>query len=426
MSRLKVKILLCFSTVTIASPVCAQTVSTLDFSYMLNTLSLLVSAVLVMMMAAGFTMIQAGSVRNRSVSTVLTENITLYSIASIVFFVVGYEFMYGESVAGIFGQFKPWTAAEVTDRRVNVLTEQPSSASWFFEMVFAAITAAIVSGALAERIKFWPFAVIVAFLAGVLYPMTGHWTWGGGWLADRGFVDFAGATIVHAVGGWAALAGLFLLGARRGRFDIDGNAHTLPQASLPLAALGTFTLWIGWFGLNGGSQMGFSTPQDALAVATIFTNTNVAAAAGVITVTLTSQLVYRRLDLALILNGALAGLVSISADPLSPSLATSAGIGSFGGLLMIAATKLLEQLQLDDVVGAIPVHLVAGTWGTLAVCLSVPSATLETQLLGIVSIGAFVFSTSFALWALLRRLVGIRNPRITDAHSDEEAACNAD
>ena len=400
----------------------AQSSPALEVGYILNTVLLLVSGVLVMLMAAGFAMLQAGTVRNRSVTTVLTKNIALYSIASIVFFLVGYEFMYGESVAGIFGQFKPWMATEVTDRRVNVLTEQPSSASWFFEMVFAAITAAIVSGALAERIKFWPFSIFVILLAGVLYPITGHWTWGGGWLADKGFVDFAGSTIVHAVGGWAALAGLFLLGSRRGRFDQLGHAHPLPPASLPLAMLGTFTLWIGWFGLNGGSHMGFSTPQDALAVATIFTNTNVAAAGGVLVVTVVSQLIYRHIDLALMLNGALAGLVSISAEPLSPSLALAAGIGGVGGLFMMAATKLMEQLQLDDVVGAIPVHLFAGTWGTLAVCLSVPTARLETQLLGIISIGGFIFIVSLTLWSLLRCFIGIRHAHADKRFADEVTA----
>jgi Amt family ammonium transporter len=389
----------------------AQTAPTAEVGYMLNTLLLLICGVLVMFMAAGFAMLEAGMARSKSVAVILAKIIALYSIASIMFFLVGYELMYGESVSGLFGEFKIWHAAEVPGAPIDVATGQPSSASWFFQMVFVAVAAAVVSGALAERIKFWPFAAFVVILTGILYPITGHWTWGGGWLSELGFIDFAGSTIVHAVGGWAALAGILLLGSRRGRFSDDGQPQVLAPSSLPIVTLGTFILWLGWFGFNGGSQLAFSTPEDALAVATIFANTNAAAAGGVIAVTVLSQVIYRRLDLTLILNGALAGLVSITAEPLAPSLANAALIGAIGGVLMMIGTRVLEQLQLDDVVGAIPVHLVAGTWGTLAVCLTNPDASLEAQLIGVISIGGFTFVTCFAVWFTLRRLVGIRLKR---------------
>ena len=381
-----------------------------DTGYMLNTLLLLVCGVLVMFMAAGFAMLEAGMVRSKSVAVILAKNIALYAIASLMFFLVGYELMYGESVKGLLGQFSIWTPGEVPGASIDVSTGQPSSASWFFQMVFVATAASVVSGALAERVKFWSFAAFVIALTGIMYPITGHWTWGGGWLAQLGFADFAGSTIVHSVGGWAALAGVILLGARRGRFDEDGNAVTLPPSSLPIVTLGTFILWLGWFGFNGGSQLAFSTPGDALAVATIFVNTNAGAAGGVIAVAIVSQLLYQRLDLTLILNGALAGLVSITAEPLAPTLGEAALIGAVGGVLMIAATRLLEQLLLDDVVGAIPVHLVGGTWGTIAVCLTNGDASLHTQLIGVIAIG-ITFVTSLLLWQFLRRTIGIRLKR---------------
>ena len=389
----------------------ADTGITPEVGYMLNTLLLLVCGVLVMFMAAGFAMLEAGMVRSKSVAVILAKNISLYSIASIMFFLVGYELMYGNSVAGLYGEFKAWAAAEIPGAPVDVSTGQPSSASWFFQMVFVATAASVVSGALAERVKFWPFALFVLALTGILYPVTGHWTWGGGWLSELGFSDFAGSTIVHSVGGWAALAGIILLGARRGRFDDNGNPLVLAPSSLPIVTLGTFILWLGWFGFNGGSQLAFYSPNDALAVATIFANTNAGAAGGALAVTVASQLVYGRLDLTLILNGALAGLVSITAEPVAPTIAQAALIGAIGGLLMIIGTRVLERLQLDDVVGAIPVHLVAGTWGTLAVCLTNDDAQIGTQLAGIIAIGAFTFAASFLLWFVMRRLFGIRLKR---------------
>ena len=382
---------------------------TAEVSYLFNTLLLLICGVLVMFMAAGFAMLEAGMVRSKSVAVILAKNVSLYAIASIMFYVVGYQWMYGSGTWGLFGELAIWSPSEAAGPDVSL--GQPSVASWFFQMVFVATAASVVSGALAERVKFWPFAAFVVVLTGFLYPTIGHWSWGGGWLAEFGFTDFAGSTIVHSVGGWAALAGIMLLGARRGRFDADGNALVLAPSSLPIVTLGTFILWLGWFGFNGGSQLAFSTTADALAVATIFANTNAGAAGGVIAVTVVSQLVFKRLDLTLMLNGALAGLVSITAAPLDPTLAQAAFIGAIGGILMIVGTKVLKGLLLDDVVGAIPVHLVGGIWGTLAVCITNPDVSIWTQLVGIASIGGFVFAVSFATWFTLRRLVGIRLKR---------------
>lgn len=392
------------------SPALADTGIAPDVGYMLNTFFALVCAVLVMFMAAGFAMLEAGMVRSKSVAVILAKNISLYAIASIMFFLVGYELMYGNSVSGLFGEFAIWRPDEAPGAAIDVKSGQPSGADWFFQMVFVATAASVVSGALAERVKYWPFVIFVVVLTGVMYPVTGHWTWGGGWLSELGFTDFAGSTIVHAVGGWAALAGVILLGSRRGRFA-GGRSNILAPSSLPLVTLGTFILWLGWFGFNGGSQLSFSTPQDALAVATIFANTNAGAAGGVIAVTLVSQLVYRRLDLTLMLNGALAGLVSVTAEPLAPTLGQAALIGAIGGLLMMVGTKALERLLLDDVVGAIPVHLVGGTWGTLAVGLTNEDASFAVQLAGVCAIGVFTFVVSYLLWAVMRRSVGIRLKR---------------
>ena len=377
-----------------------------EVGYLFNTLLLLVCGVLVMFMAAGFAMLEAGMVRSKSVAVILAKNITLYSVASVMFFLLGYQLMYGDSLAGIVGELGLWSPAE--SGNANFSSEQPSVASWFFQMVFVATAASVVSGALAERVKFWPFVIFVVVLTGILYPVVGHWTWGGGWLAGLGFTDFAGSTIVHSVGGWAALAGIILLGARRGRFDVDGKPVVLAPSSLPMVTLGTFILWLGWFGFNGGSQLAFSSAADAYAVATIFGNTNAAAAGGVIAAAIASQLVYRRLDLSMMLNGALAGLVSITAEPLAPTLGQAVLIGAIGGVFMMIGTRALENLQLDDVVGAIPVHLVAGIWGTLAVCITNPDADFQIQLIGIGAIGAFAFGLSYLLWTAMRFTTGIR------------------
>jgi len=386
----------------------------IEAGYLFNTLLLLVCGVLVMFMAAGFAMLEAGMVRSKSVAVILAKNVSLYALATVMFLLIGYELMYGISESLLVGRLGIWSPAESSGADASL--GQPSAATWFFQMVFVATAASVVSGALAERVRFWPFAIFTIVLTGVLYPLVGHWTWGGGWLANLGFSDFAGSTIVHSVGGWAALAGIMLLGPRRGRFDSIGRKKEFAPSSLPMVTLGTLILWLGWFGFNGGSQLAFSTIDDAFAVATIFVNTNAAAAGGVVAVLLASQLVSRRLDLPLILNGALAGLVSITAEPAAPTMLQALLIGAVGGILMIVATKVLERLLLDDVVGAVPVHLVGGIWGTLAVTFSNPDATVLSQLVGILAIGAFTFATSYLLWLILRQSVGIR---LKNHHEDE-------
>jgi Amt family ammonium transporter len=394
--------------VALCEPAMASNGINPDVAYMLNTLLILVCGVLVMFMAAGFAMLEAGMVRSKSVATILAKNVALYAVASLMFFVVGFNLMYGESVLGLFGEFAPFIFREGGGAAIDTSSGMPSGAGWFFQMVFVATAASVVSGALAERVRVWPFLFFVVALTGFMYPVIGHWTWGGGWLSTMGFTDFAGSTIVHSVGGWAALAGILLLGSRRGRFDSLRCQKEFAPSSLPMVTLGTFILWLGWFGFNGGSQLSFSTIDDAFAVATIFVNTNAAAAGGVVVVLLASQLFSRRLDLPLILNGALAGLVSITAEPLAPTMLQAILIGAAGGMLMIIATKLMESMRLDDVVGAIPVHLVGGIWGTLAVSFSNPDAKVLIQLAGVLAIGTFIFFASCLCWLLLRGVIGIR------------------
>ena len=275
-------------------------------------------------------------------------------------------------------------------------------------MVFVATAASVVSGALAERVKLWCFLVFVVVLTGLIYPIVGHWTWGGGWLAELGFSDFAGSTIVHSVGGWAALAGALLLGARDGRFLSNGASVNLPNSSSPQVAIGVFILWFGWFGFNGGSQLAFESADDAIAISKIFVNTNVAAAGGLLAVLLVTQVVDGKPNLMATLNGALAGLVSITADPVSPSIGSALIIGAAGGVIMVAAAMTLEKLKIDDAVGAIPVHLAAGMWGTLMVGFTNPDANVVTQLVGILAIGTFVFFVSLAVWGVMKVTTGIR------------------
>lgn len=373
-----------------------------DTAYVLNTFFLLFCGSLVMLMAAGFAMLEAGMVRSKSVAVILVKNIGLYAIAGIMFYLAGFNLMYDGVDGGFIGHvglFMPQDAADAA---------YSSAAGWFFQMVFVATAASIVSGALAERIKLWPFFVFCIFLTGFMYPLVGAWTWGGGWLAELGFKDFAGSTIVHGVGGWAALMGAIMLGSRRGRFDENGKARPLHGSSLPLAALGTFILWFGWFGFNGGSQLAIASRDDAMAVGKIFANTNMAAAGGVCAILLISYLKNRKVDIGMALNGALAGLVAVTAEPLAPSIGLAIVIGAIGGVVMYAAAMALEKLKVDDVVGAVPVHLAAGIWGTLAVTLSNPEAILWVQMVGILATGAFVSTVSLLLWGGMKSLVGIR------------------
>ncbi len=370
----------------------------------LTTFLLLFSGVLVMWMAAGFAMLEAGMVRGKNVSMQCLKNVALYATAGLLFWLVGYNLMYLDVNGGLYGVPLPKVLPPIDGDTGRVA----SGADFFFQMVFCATTASIVSGAMAERVKLWAFVLFTILLTGVLYPVIGAWTWGGGWLNTLGFVDFAGSTIVHATGGWAALVGVLILGARRGRYDKQGRVIPFPGSSMPLATLGTFILWLGWFGFNGGSQLAMGTISDAAAVGRIFVNTNMAAAAGVMTALAFSTLRYGKTDLTITLNGALAGLVSITADPLSPSVLLAIGIGGAGGILLAIAVPVLDRLRIDDVVGAIPVHLVCGVWGTLAVVFSNPEASLLTQLIGIGASGVFVAAAGGAIWIAIDKTIGVR------------------
>jgi ammonium transporter, Amt family len=386
-----------------------------EAQYVFNTLLFLMGGFLVMWMAAGFTMLEAGLVRAKNVSMQCMKNIGLYSIAGIMYWLIGYNLMYSGVDGGFFGTPVPVSFPEPGAAMVDADANYASASDWFFQMVFCATTASIVSGTLAERIKLWPFLLFTALLTGIIYPITGAWQWGGGWLAEMGFADFAGSTLVHSVGGWAALTGALLLGARAGKYGPGGVVHAMPGSSIPLATLGTFILWLGWFGFNGGSQLALGTVSDAADVARIFANTNLAAAAGVVAAIVLTELVYKRVDVTIALNGALAGLVAITAEPLAPSVPVALFVGAVGGAIVVFTVPLLDKLRIDDVVGAIPVHLLAGIWGTLIVPFSNGEASYLTQLVGIVAIGLFAAAASAAVWAVVKLAMGLR------CAEDEEA-----
>jgi Amt family ammonium transporter len=358
-----------------------------------------------MFMAAGFAMLESGMVTSKSVSVICAKNIGLYAIAGIMFWLVGYNLAYGIPEGGYIGTFTPWSDASAID------TGYADGSDWFFQMVFCATTVSICSGAMAERIKLWPFFLFAAILAGVIYPIVMGWQWGGGWLAEIGFSDFAGSTLVHSTGGAAALAGIILLGARTGRFDSKGNPKALQPfaaSSIPLVTIGVFILWLGWFGFNGGSQLALGTFDDAVAISTIFINTNLAACGGVLAAGVITRLMYGKTDVIQMLNGAIGGLVAITAEPLAPSPFAAILIGAIGGIIVVFGTKLLFSFKLDDVVGAIPAHLFAGIWGTLAVPLTNTGATFGAQLIGVLAVNIFVFGVSFIVWSVMKGIFGIR------------------
>ena len=390
-----------------------------ETGYVFNTFSFLFSGALVMWMAAGFAMLESGLVRSKNTATICLKNIALYSIAGILYYLVGYNIMYvdvGSFMGSISFLYNPSEAeltllgaVEATEAMVAAVVDNSNSvgSDWFFQMVFVATAASIVSGTVAERIKLWPFLIFVVVLTAIIYPIQGSWTWGGGWLSEMGFSDFAGSTIVHSVGGWAALTGAFILGARKGKYGPNGQVNPIPGANLPLATLGTFILWLGWFGFNGGSQLALGSAADATWMAIVFTNTNLAAAGGVVAAMLMTQIMYKKVDLTMALNGAIAGLVSITAGPDLTNHLMSIIVGGIGGVLVVIAIPLLDRLRIDDVVGAISAHLVAGIWGTLAVGIF-GSGDLGVQIIGIVAIGAFVVVTSSIVWLALKYTMGIR------------------
>ncbi|MBF9061181.1 ammonium transporter [Rhodobacterales bacterium HKCCSP123] len=378
--------------------------------YIMTTLLFCMAGFLVFFMAAGFAMLEGGLVRSKNVTMQMTKNIALYSFAAIMYWLVGFNLMYPGDFNGYVGSFFVITQLDpVGVAAADAALDYASVGSdFFFQLVFVAATASIVSGALAERIKLWPFLIFVIILTGFMYPISGSWQWGGGWLSEAGFSDFAGSTIVHSVGGWAALAGAIVLGPRLGKYSKDGKIHPMPGSNLALATLGTFILWLGWFGFNGGSQLAMGTVGDVSDVSRIFANTNMAAAAGAVTALILTQVLYGKADLTMVLNGALAGLVSITAEPLAPSLFGALWIGAVGGVIVVFTVPLLDKFKIDDVVGAIPVHLFAGIWGTIAVVFYNGDASLGTQLMGIAAYGVFTFVASLVVWFALKAIMGIR------------------
>ena len=388
-----------------------------ETAFVFNTFSFLIWGALVMWMCAGFTMLESGSVRTKNAAMICLKNIGLYSIAGLAYFFIGYNLMYGDIIGGIIGtpgfMYLPSSAevalldagdAEAAAAAALVLEEGSYSvmSDWFFQMVFVATAASIVSGALAERVKMWSFFLFTLILTGIIYPVVGAWTWGGGWLAEMGFVDFAGSTIVHSTGGWAALAGMIVVGPRLGKFRKDGSVRATPPSNILVVTLGVFILWFGWFGFNGGSQLALGSAADAVSMSIVLVNTNLAAAAGVITALAVSRPILGRTDLFAGLNGAIAGLVSITAAPDFTDHYWAIIIGAIGAVICTAGLKLLERVKLDDVVGAVPAHLFAGVWGTLAASIGVAGgAQFHVQLIGILAIGVFVFAVSFALWKLI-------------------------
>ena len=399
----------------------AQDAVSAETAFILNTFMFLVCGAFVMWMAAGFTMLEAGLVRSQNTAVICLKNVALYSIAGIMYYLIGYNLMYVD-VNGIIGSFSflyDPSAAETALMGAEEAAEAAAAAEvynnsdysvmsdWFFQMVFVATAASIVSGTVAERMKLWPFLIFVVVLTGFIYPIQGAWTWGAGWLNDMGFSDFAGSTIVHSVGGWAALMGAIILGPRIGKYAADGRVMPMPGANLPLATLGTFILWLGWFGFNGGSVLALASAKAATSMSLVFVNTNLAAAAGSLAAMAYASLRFGKPDLTLVLNGALAGLVAITAGPDVASPASAMIIGAIGGILCSIAIPMFDKLKIDDVVGALSVHLVAGIWGTLAVAFF-GGADLIVQLTGIVAVGAFVCVTSGLFWIALKYSIGIR------------------
>ena len=389
-----------------------------EASFVLNTFAFLLWGALVMWMCAGFTMLEAGSVRTKNASMICLKNIGLYSIAGLAYYVIGYNLMYTDvgqflgTVTLFFGSSEAELAliADEAGAAARVAEESDgysSMSGWFFQMVFVATVASIVSGTLAERVKLWTFLAFVAVLTAFIYPIIGSWTWGGGWLTEMGFKDFAGSTIVHSTGGWAALAGVLIVGPRLGKYRADGTVKSTPPSNVPAVTLGVFILWLGWFGFNGGSQLAMSSALDAVMMSNVLVNTNLAAAAGVVAALSVARAILGRVDLLAVLNGAIAGLVSITAGPDFTDHYWAIVIGAVGGVICVAGMKFLEVMKLDDVVGAVPAHLFAGVWGTMAVCIA-SGGNFVDQLVGVLAIGGFVFAVSLGVWFVLDKLLGAR------------------
>ena len=383
----------------------AETTVSAEVSFIFNTLLFLICGFLVFFMAAGFAMLESGMVTSKSVSVICAKNIGLISISGIMFWMVGYNLAYGIPEGGYIGNFIPWSDSS------SVETGYSDGSDWYFQMVFCATTVSIVSGAMAERIKLWPFFLFAAILSGIIYPIVMGWQWGGGWLASIGFSDFAGSTLVHSTGGAAALAGAIIIGPRLGRFTKSGAPAPLKPfaaSSIPLVTLGVFVLWLGWFGFNGGSQLAMGTADDAIAVSTIFINTFLAGAGGVIAAAIVTRLNFGKTDVVQMLNGCIGGLVAITAEPLMPTPFAAILIGAVGGVIVVYGTKLLFSLKIDDVVGAVPAHLFAGIWGTLIVPATNADTSFSTQLIGVLAVNIFVFIVAYIIWSIMKSTVGLR------------------
>jgi len=396
-------------------------------SYALDTFYFLMSGALVMWMAAGFTMLEAGLVRSKNTTEILAKNVGLFAIASIMYMLVGYNVMYGEGISSYIPGISFLIGGD--NDVATVLASggdvyYSSMSDFFFQVVFVATAMSIVSGAVAERMKLISFFVFAIILTGFIYPVQGFWTWGGGFLSELGFSDFAGSGIVHMTGAAAALAGVIVLGARKGKYGANGEVRAITGANMPLAALGTFILWLGWFGFNGGSQLQLSTIENANAVAMIFVNTNMAAAGGVIGAMVISKVLFGKIDLTMILNGALAGLVAITADPLSPAPLSATLIGLVGGMIVVFAILFMDnKMKIDDPVGAISVHGIVGIWGLIAVTFNNGDATITAQLIGIAAIFSWVFISSLIVWSIIKAVMGVRVTEEEEYEGLDQSEC---
>ena len=385
-----------------------------ELSYALDTFYFLVSGVLVMWMAAGFAMLEAGMVRAKNTAEILTKNISLFAVACIMYMLYGYSIMYpGDAAVNAWWPGIGSILGNTDNSAADVLasggdTYYSGMSDFFFQVVFVATAMSIVSGAVAERMKLWSFLVFAVVMTGFIYPMQGYWKWGGGGLDALGFLDFAGSGVVHLCGATAALAGVLLLGARKGKYRPMARISPIPGCNMPLATLGTFILWMGWFGFNGGSELKVSDVAEANAVAMVFVNTNMAAAGGVIAAMIVARILFGKTDLTMALNGALAGLVAITAEPLTPAPLLATGIGAVGGIIVVFSILGLDRLKIDDPVGAISVHGVVGMWGLIAVTLSNPDATLVAQLTGLGVILAWTFIASLVVWGIIKVVMGLR------------------
>ncbi len=379
-----------------------------EMTFILNTFSFLIMGILVMWMAAGFGMLEAGLVRSKNVATICLKNISLFGIAGILFYLCGYNLMYAGVDGGYIGSLGLWAADDAAALSGDYSAGYSAASDWFFQMVFCGAACSIVSGCVAERIKLWSFLLFCAILCGIIYPIQGSWGWGGGWLSEMGFADYAGSTIVHSVGGWAALSGAIILGARKGKYGKDGRVKPMPGSNIPMATLGTFILWMGWYGFNGGSVLALGDAASAIEMGNVMVNTNMAACGGMIAAMAMVQILYKKVDVTMGLNGALAGLVSITAGPASPSLGAAALIGAVGGVLVVLAVPFFDKLKIDDVVGALSVHLVCGIWGTMAVPFTDGEASFLTQFIGVAATAAFVLVASSIVWLVIKYTIGVR------------------